>query len=127
MCEHYDLDKNSFNWSSKLVWSNLYKIAPSERENPSQQEKEFQQEKSLELVRRELDEIQPLYCIVLTNLSWWLPFGEDLKTKKLPFVKNSVIESVEKYENTTIIVASRPFTGNSTNHAGKILEVLEAV
>ena len=127
ICEHYDLDKNSFHWSSKLVWSNLYKIAPSERENPSPQEKELQQKISLELVRKELDEIQPAYCIVLTNRSWWLPFQKDLKTENIPFVKNSVIESVEKYGRTTIIVTSRPFAGNSADHAGKISEVLEAV
>lgn len=127
ICRYYELDENSWEWSKKMVWSNLYKIAPEENRNPSDEECFWQEKLSIELVRKEIEEINPKFCIVLTNNSWWQPFRERLKTNVLTVSKeaNSIIQSYEKYKNTKIIVTTRPFIGNSNNHANQILELIK--
>lgn len=120
--KYYGFDENIWDWSKKLVWSNLYKIAPAEGLNPNADEIAVQQPLSIELVKRELEEIKPKYCIVLTNYSWWEAFAAALKTKKIDAPKDGIIESVEQYKNTKIIVTTRPFAGSSNMHIEKILE-----
>ena len=125
ICQYYNLDKTSWDWSKKLVWSNLYKIAPEDA-NPNQEERQLQQEISIELVKKELDELNPKYCIVLTNLNWWLPFQEGLKTQIIETNKlSNEIVSIEKYKNTLIIITHRPLFGNSQNYVNQILEIIK--
>jgi hypothetical protein len=84
-------------------------------------------EHSIELVKKEIREINPRYCIVITNDSWWEPFRKKLQTKQLTLPKStdSVIESVETFENTKIIVTTRPFAGSSNIHVEEILKYLK--
>jgi len=123
--DYYGFERESWEWSKKIVWSNLYKIAPDGR-NPNWQEMDFQKETSFELVRKEIEEINPKFCIVLTNLSWWQPFGEALNTIK---IENKYIpaeiESVEMYNNTKIIVTKRPRFGDSDYYIREILKLIK--
>lgn len=125
--EYYNNDYNSCEWSQKLVWSNLYKIGPCERTNPNITERKWQEEVSKELVKLELDELKPKFCIVLTNDTWWEPFREKIGTSKVYFRKNpnGIIQSVEKYNGTLIIVTNRPFRGKSDLHVREILKFLK--
>ena len=115
IARYYELDENGRDWAKKIVWSNLYKIAPTERKNPSKEECTWQQGKSIELVEKEIEEIRPKYCIELTNDDWWSPFREKLKTMEISDIKKGY-EYIQSYEqcpgsNTRIIVTKRPFTG----------------
>lgn len=122
ICKYYDLDENCWDWAKKLVWSNLYKIAPL-KSNPDENECSWQEEISIKLVRQEIEEIKPMYCIVMTNDSWWKPFRENLKTKTLNHQGDKeYIESVEKYNDSTIIVTKRSLTG-SNNYITEILKI----
>lgn len=114
--KYYNYDYNSWDWSKKIVWSNLYKIAPSERKNPDEFECKWQEKISIELVKKELDELKPRFCIVLTNDPWWEPFRNKIGTSKVSFIKdsNGIIQSIEKYKNTLIIVTSRPYSGGKS-------------
>lgn len=127
--KYYDLDENCHDWAEKIVWSNLYKIAPAERQNPSEKECTWQQEKSIELVKKEIEEIRPRYCIVLTNDDWWQPFREKLHTKVLLGAKSyEYVQSYEEYQGSTakIIVTKRPFAGgNSTVCANEVYEIIK--
>lgn len=127
ICRYYGLDENGLDWSKKLVWSNLYKIAPAERKNPNDEECSWQEKISLELARKEIEEIKPKFCIVLTNDAWWQPFRISLKTEVSPLQnqKKGIVESVEKYKDTKIIVTTRPFKGSSDNHVKQILELIK--
>lgn len=125
ICDFYSLDKNGWDWARKLVWSNLYKLAPG-RSNPDIYERDLQQSVSGELVKMEIEEITPKYCIVLTGSDWWKPFRKILKpqifqTENLP----SHIESHEQYNQTEIIVTERPRVGNSDEFVKQILEVIK--
>lgn len=124
ICRYYKLDENSWDWAKKIVWSNLYKIAPAEMRNPDDDECRWQETGSVALIKRELDEIKPRFCIVITNDAWWQPFRTHLKTTVLHKQKDDMIESVETYGKTRIIVTTRPFAGNSDKHASRILELL---
>ena len=127
ICRYYDLDKNSWDWSRKLVWSNLYKIAPAEGKNPNEEECSWRKKISIELIKNEIEEIKPKFCIVLTNDSWWKPFRDKLKTEVLTHskLKKGIIQSIELYNGTKIIVTTRPYSGNSANHVNEILELIK--
>jgi len=125
--KYYNYDDESWDWSKKIVWSNLYKIAPAERINPSNQERIWQEALSTRLIKQEIDEIKPKFCIVLTNDSWWKPFRTALKSEAImPSRKgNDIIESIENYKGTKIIVTKRPFIGNSDKHVNEILKLIK--
>lgn len=124
IADYYGLNRSSWDWSRKLVWSNLYKIAPN-NSNPNKLQKEYQKQNSCELIKLEIDEIKPKFCVVLTNLDWWLPFGDYLSTEKLVFHDYySNILSVERYNETLIIITKRPRFGNSDLFVKQIFDVI---
>lgn len=124
--DYHGLERGGFDWSSKMVWSNLYKIA-LEDSNPDVNCRAMQQPLSAELVKQEIAELKPKYCVVLTNLEWWLPFREILQTDLLPVDKAmDEIVSAEKYGDTTIIVTNRPFTGNADKFVEQILQLIKS-
>jgi len=125
ICDYYNIDRRSFNWSKKLVWSNLYKIAPEDA-NPNWFERELQQPLSSELLKKEIEELNPRFCVVLTNLDWWLPFRERIQTKIIEY-DNSLDEivSLEYYFNTKIIVTNRPKVAKSDKFVEQILELIK--
>lgn len=127
ICRYYELNEDSWEWTKKMIWSNLYKIAPFENKNPSNEECLWQQKHSIELVKKEIEEINPKFCIVITNDSWWQPFRESLNTKLLSFSKqaDSVIQSFEKYKNTKIIITTRPFNRDRNKHVIQLLELIK--
>jgi hypothetical protein len=124
ICDYYnDLDRDSWNWSKRMVWSNLYKIAP-DGANPNGLELNIQEEYSLKLIKKEIEELNPKYCIVLTNGKWWIPFQEKLNSLKLDY-SSEIIHSFEQFNETKIIVTSRPFVGNSDKHVNEILSLIK--
>lgn len=125
ICDFSDLDKNvSWEWTKKMVWSNLYKISPAKGGNPSDDECKWQ-ELSHQLIQKEIEEINPRFCIVMTNDAWWEPFRMKLGTIKQKLSQN--IESVEKYNNTTIIVTKRSRVGKSSDIAKEILQTIKKI
>lgn len=127
ICSYYELDEDSWDWSRKLVWSNLYKIAPAERKNPNNMECQWQEKLAIDLVKKEIEEIKPKFCIVLTNDSWWQPFRRNLNTHslQLQIQKKGIVESVEQYKDTKIVVTTRPFKGSSNKHVKEILKLIK--
>ena len=127
LCDYYsDLDRDCWEWTKRMVWSNLYKVAP-DGSNPNEIEKKMQEETSIKLLKKELDELKPKYCIVLTNKSWWLPFQEKLGFKNLSIPANlSEIEIINKYNNTLILVTTRPRVGAGEIHVKQILELVKS-
>lgn len=125
ICDFYGLGRNSKEWSKKMVWSNLYKIAP-DGSNPNSREIEAQKEISIELVKKEIEELKPKYCIFLTNQSWWHPFQEKLSSENLNFDKSLLeIECYQEYLGVKIIVTKRPWRGNSDKFAAQIIELIK--
>jgi len=120
------MDREDWDWAKKIAWSNLYKIAP-ENKNPNDFEKRVQLTMSVELIKKEIAEINPKYCIVLTNKKWWQPFQDrlgvvPLQIQDLP----SKIEFFGEYNNTKIIVTTRPRFGNTEIYVNQILGLMNA-
>lgn len=116
--------RDSWEWSKKIVWSNLYKIAP-DGANPEYFEKEAQLSVGINLVKMEIDELEPKYCIVLTNRDWWLPFQKALTPRTLQESDlPSEVVFYEQYNQTVIIVTNRPRFGHSEKYVSQILTLL---
>jgi hypothetical protein len=105
---------SSWAWTEKLVWSNLYKIAPQDGKarNPDEGERILQRPECVHLVEQELEEIRPKYCIVYTNDSWWAPFRKGLRTETLKTLNTGFVERVERWEDTRIVVVKRARVGS---------------
>ena len=85
-----------------------------------------QEKYSIQLVKKEIEEINPEYCIVLTNTAWWLPFHKELNATKIACENlPSEILFFEQYNNTKIIVTTRPYPGGSgEGHVKQILQLI---
>lgn len=117
-------DRSSWDWAKKTVWSNLYKIA-EDGKNPNYFLREQQIKTSAELIRLEIEELKPRYCIVLTNYEWWEPFKKLLGTKNIPYDKE--LENILFYEQlygTKFIITTRPRFGSAETHVSQLLKVI---
>ncbi len=119
---YYGLDEHSWDWAKKIAWSNLYKIAP-DGSNPNSYERDWQMDKSIELVQKEIEEIKPKFCIVLTNYDWWKPFGQKLKERK-ENVSYKKIQSVSWCGETKIIVTKREHRAANEPYVSELLQEL---
>ena len=118
--DYYNFERSSWVWSKKIVWSNLYKIAPGGK-NPNTSEKKCQEEISIKLVRAEIEELNPKFCIIMTNLSWWTPFNNEFRPFEYKIPEGlTEIEFWGKLNNTIIIVTKRPPFGNHEKHINQI-------
>ena len=71
-------DGQEENWSSRLVWSNLYKISPHAGGNPSDKLCAIQEPGCIELLRKEIQDYQPERILFLTGMNWAKAFLADL-------------------------------------------------
>lgn len=122
--DFYGLDRNTWDWAKKTVWSNLYKIA-EDGANPTYFLREQQIKTSAELVRQEIEELKPKYCIVLTNYEWWEPFKKLLETKNIPY--DTGLRDVLSYEqlyDTKFIITTRPIFRSGETHVSQLLKLI---
>ena len=124
MQRKYELKAPYWDWTDRTVWSNLYKIAPQQGDkhpNPSEEDCVLQRPECVRLVEMELTELKPKYCLVLTNDTWWAHFRTGLKTTQVAKTTDSLVLSVERFKDTTIVVTQRPFVGSYTKFVDAIL------
>lgn len=58
-------------WSSRLAWSNLYKVAPKSKGSPSGRLKTIQREQpGIDLLRAEIKQLRPRLVVFLTGPGW---------------------------------------------------------
>ncbi|MBY6204146.1 hypothetical protein [Halomonas denitrificans] len=65
-------------WASRLVWSNLYKIALSAGGNPSNKLCNLQESGCIGLLREEVRVYEPDLVLFLTGMTWAWPFMQGL-------------------------------------------------
>ena len=76
-------DGNEEDWSSRLVWSNLYKISPHDAGgNPSNGLCKIQEPGCIELLREEIREYAPEKILFLTGWNWAWPFVTPLSSER---------------------------------------------
>jgi len=70
---------NQEDWPSYLVWSNLYKVAPTKAGNPGETLCRLQHDGCIRLLRLEVETYRPERILFLTDYQWWArPFLEQI-------------------------------------------------
>ena len=82
-------------WSSHLVWSNLYKIAPANGGNPSNTLCAIQLAGCRDLFNLELTTYTPLRLLLLTGTEWASPFLPDPDLTPPPVAGFRYVRSLE--------------------------------
>lgn len=75
--ELHTITEDESNFSSWLVWSNLYKLSPTS-DNPGRKLQLLQREGCKSSFKREIDVFRPGRLLLLTGLEWAEPFLEEL-------------------------------------------------
>lgn len=85
---------NEENWSSKIIWSNLYKVAPANGGNPNKTLCNLQLDFCKDILNYEIQQNKPKYLLFITGHDWFNPFTECIK-------------NIDNY-NPKIVVSERP-------------------
>ena len=99
-------------WPSRLVWSNLYKVAPAAGGNPSNALCNVQLAGCIDLFRVELATYAPQRLLLLTGLSWAEPFLHQLTPALSRTVDCKHVEATGYLRHsggeTQVVVAAHP-------------------
>ncbi len=124
-------DAEDTHWNQKIVWSNLYKIAPYHTGNPSFNMIKPDIETYVEIIKAELDYYNPRCVLFVTNNDFFIPWKnkvsfKDIMTEKYtPVEDNPYIAGITKYNNTKVIVSKRPdFRGATINFVQDMAKVI---
>ena len=117
-------------WSSRLVWSNLYKFAPAKGWNPSATVAALQRARCRELLLHEIATFRPRRLVFATGMNWARPFidapcfarDQRPRTKHLERSGDLVLdgEIIGRYA-----VALHPMGKNETDWSREVHEGLE--
>ena len=122
-------------WASHLVWSNLYKVAPSEGGNPTGKQMEAQREGCKKLLRREIEDFAPSRLLFLTGLEWAEPFlqaavasgGGDVTHAKGTHVVATGRLGSRKGRSCATVVANHPQGKRECNWVKEVLAAFKAL
>lgn len=115
-------------WVSKIVWSNLYKIAPSGGGNPSDSLCDAQFEACNELLKAEIIEFKPKYIVFLTGEDWFNGFlSENVELKTVDGLKWVDAYGVIKLDNivSKVVIAKHPQGKPESELFNEIINALE--
>ena len=93
------------NWSSRLVWTNLYKLSPAAGWNPGGDLQRAQRGRAVQLLARELEELSPKRVLALTG-SWIAPFGAELELRLE--ARRGLVEGLGRRRGAAWVVAKHP-------------------
>jgi len=92
--EKGDYDEND--WDERIVWSNLYKLAPVKGGNPNYSTIKKTLENCVEILKREIEIVKPRHIVMVTG-DWWVTLRE--KEEKSKFEKTFETEFDIKFNN----------------------------
>lgn len=111
------------NWSSYLVWTNLYKVASPEGGNPSNKLCDVQLEKCKTLLKEEIAAFKPEKILFLTGYNWFKDF------EKIGFYgrkhTESLVEWVGFFNKTKVVVAKHPQGKNETDYVKQVIKYFQ--
>ena len=93
-------------WSSRLVWSNLAKLAPANGGNPGGSLLDVQRQVGGALLAEELRQLAPRRVLVLTGSWWFQPFAAALGLTLEP--GSGLVEGVARERDRTWVIAGHP-------------------
>lgn len=66
-------------WASKIIWSNLYKVAPAANKNPSTLLQKAQRDYCIQILKEEINRWRPRNILFLTGMDWANPFIKEIE------------------------------------------------
>lgn len=100
-------------WFENIVWSNLYKIAPSLQGNPSDALKKAQFDACADLLLAEINLFKPSHILLLTGYDGWFDvfdkkYGNVCKLVPNYGDKKSYVEAIGEIAGAKFVVTKRP-------------------
>lgn len=92
-------------WSSRLAWTNLYKVSPAAGWNPGADLQRAQRGSAIELLNLEIKELAPRRVLALTG-GWIGPFWDGLGLKLT--TRSGLVEAVGMKGDCAWVVAKHP-------------------
>lgn len=130
-------ERDKIFWDDRIVWSNLYKIAPVNGGNPNYGVIKATVEDCIEILKKEIEIVEPKHIVMVTD-EWWVTLKDkDGNTKfNKTFEKefNIKINSTDsfvigkgRYKNIPIIVTKRPERRRETREkqADEVIKAFE--
>lgn len=111
--QDYSWDKR---WFEKIVWTNLYKIAPQGGGNPGKRMRKAQAAVCKKLLAAEIQKFQPTHILMMTDLDWFEPFADIFSDVNRNIFRNlagakqncEYVKAIARYGDCKVIVACRP-------------------
>ncbi len=130
-----DIQGESSSWSSRVAWSNLFKVAPYKTGNPDSKTMLKQLPACINLIKEEINLYKPSHIVFVTD-TWWmwpwnltdLSFADELGIT-LDFESETTIVGKGVYNNSKIVVTKRPemCKFSRVDHAQQILDTLKSL
>ena len=68
----------SENWSERMAWTNLYKVAPYEKGNPNNSLIRETLSGCASILRKEISYLRPTHIVFITDAWWYKPSGKNM-------------------------------------------------
>lgn len=104
---HLNPKLSNDSWTSSIVWSNLYKIAPSAGGNPSDSLCDLQFQYCNKILQLEIELYKPKYILFLTGINWFNGYLEE-KNSFENSLEYKYIDATGTYLSSKIIIAKHP-------------------
>ena len=98
-------DRTTDRWSSRLAWTNLYKVSPAAGWNPGADLQRAQRRSAVELLKLEISELAPRRVLALTG-GWIGPFMDELGL--VLDHRSGLVEGVGVQDERAWVVAKHP-------------------
>jgi hypothetical protein len=108
-------------WSTRIAWSNLYRVAPAAGGNPSDPLCRAQEAACLDLLRQDLGTHRPRHVLVLAGENWFRPFGKGLGCV-LTGVNEDAIDCLGVVGESKVVVARHPQGRREAAMVARILQ-----
>lgn len=115
------VDTSENNWASYLVWSNLYKIAPSTGGNPNPTLCRLQYEGCKDLLNLEIETYKPEKILFLTGEGWVTPFIEEASMQLAP-ESSTYVRKIGFLHGAHCVVAEHPMTKKESIWVNEVVE-----
>lgn len=98
-------------WNERVVWSNLYKVAPRNGRNPDFKFIKPQIEAYIDIVEKEIQLYQPRRILFMTNSDYFIPWKRkksfaDIMENYVP--RDGFVVATASYGDSKVVVCKRP-------------------
>lgn len=123
---------DSLKWQEKVLWSNLYKIAPCNGGNPDESLQKLQYKKCVDLLQLEIANYKPTHILFVTGGDWFFYdkwdnyFAESLDIKKNAGLGKYIV-GFGMYQGAKVVVCKRPEMQDESALCEEVFNAFEVI